>query len=223
MKHGPGQGVRAMNRSFSPYALILPALALCLAFSVLPASMSLRDSFCNVDYVTNTSEFVGAANYRSIFTDGVFLKVFKNTVIFMFCTVVISVPLAVAAALFLNKNSFICNLTQSIIFTPHVVSFAAVATLWMFMMDPRSGILNYILGLFGMPPLRWLMDSRTSLMSLIIVAVWKTIGFNSYGKYAASSLPGVSEAETKRADVEILKSVQSEDLLRYGLIPEFIG
>jgi sn-glycerol 3-phosphate transport system permease protein len=163
----------------SPYALILPALALCVVFSVTPTSISIHASFHNIDYVTGADEFVGLANYRSIFTDGVFLKVFKNTAIFMFFTVAASVPLAVAAGLFLNKNGFIRNLTQSIIFTPHVVSFVAVATLWMFMMDPGFGALNYILGLLGLPPLRWLMDSRTSLLSLIIVAVWKTIGFNA--------------------------------------------
>jgi sn-glycerol 3-phosphate transport system permease protein len=184
----------------SPYALILPALALCLIFSVVPASMSIRDSFYNVDYVNNIDKFAGLANYRSIFTDDVFLKVFKNTVIFMFCTVVISVPLAVAAALFLNKNHFIHNLTQSIIFTPHIVSFIAVATLWMFMMDPRFGVLNYLLGLFGLPPLRWLMDSRTSLPSLIIVAIWKAVGFNSLIVIAALQKIPAELYESARLD-----------------------
>jgi sn-glycerol 3-phosphate transport system permease protein len=173
--------LRRIGNAFarSPYALILPALALCVVFSVVPASMSIHDSFHNIDYVTGIDEFVGAAHYRSIFTDTVFLKVFRNTAVFMFFTVAVSVPLAVAAGLFLNKNSFINNLTQSIIFTPHVVSFIAVATLWMFMMDPGFGALNYMLDVLGLPPLRWLMDSRTSLLSLIIVAVWKTIGFNA--------------------------------------------
>ncbi|MDR3280873.1 MAG: sugar ABC transporter permease [Synergistaceae bacterium] len=184
----------------SPYTLILPAFALCLIFSVLPASMSIRDSFYNVDYVNEVDEFVGLANYRSIFTDDVFLKVFKNTVIFMFCTVVISVPLAMAVAMFLNKNRFIHNLTQSIIFTPHIVSFVAVATLWMFMMDPRSGVLNYILGLFGLPPLRWLMDSSTSLMSLIIVAAWKTMGFNALIVIAALQKIPAELYESARLD-----------------------
>ena len=163
----------------SPYILILPAIALCLIFSIGPTVMSVRDSFRSVDYVAGTDKFVGLANYRSIFTDGVFLKVFGNSVVFMFCSVALSVPLGVAAALFLNRNRFIHNLTQSVIFTPHIVSFIAVATLWMFMMDPGYGILNYALGLFGLPPLRWLLDPGTSLLSLVIVAVWKTTGFNT--------------------------------------------
>jgi sn-glycerol 3-phosphate transport system permease protein len=140
--------------------------------------MSLRDSFRNVDYVAGVDKFAGLANYRSILTDAVFLKVFANTVIFTICSVAVSVPLALVIAIFLNENRFMHNLTQSVIFTPHVISFVAVATLWMFMMDPQYGILNRILGIFGAAPLRWLLDADTSLMSLVVVAVWKTIGFN---------------------------------------------
>jgi sn-glycerol 3-phosphate transport system permease protein len=159
--------------------LILPALILCLIFSIAPTAMSIRDSFRSVDYVAGIDKFVGLANYRSIFTDDVFLRVFRNSIVFMFCTVALSVPLGVAAALFLNRNGFIHNLTQSVIFTPHIVSFIAVAALWMFMMDPRYGVLNYMLGILGLPPSRWLLDPDTSLMSLVVVAVWKTTGFNA--------------------------------------------
>jgi sn-glycerol 3-phosphate transport system permease protein len=170
---------RAANAALaSPYALILPALILCAAFSVAPTAMSVRDSFYNVDYVARTDNFVGLANYRFILSDEAFGQVFKNTLIFMFCTVAFAIPLAVLIACFLNRNRFICNLTQSIIFTPHIISFVSVAVLWMFLMDPQFGVLNYFLGLLGISPLMWLLDARTSLMSIIIVSVWKTLGCN---------------------------------------------
>ncbi|MDR2779670.1 MAG: sugar ABC transporter permease [Synergistaceae bacterium] len=184
----------------SPYALILPAIALCLIFSVAPTAMSVRDSFRSVDYVSGADKFIGLANYRSIFTDDVFLRAFKNSVLFMFGVTAFSVPFGVAAALFLDKNGFIRNFTQSVIFTPHIVSFIAVATLWMFMMDPRYGILNYILGLLGLPPLRWLMDSSTSLLSLAIVAVWKTTGFNALIVIAALQKIPAELYESARLD-----------------------
>jgi sn-glycerol 3-phosphate transport system permease protein len=118
----------------------------------------------------------------------------------MFCVVALSVPLGVASALFLNKNRFINNFTQSVIFTPHIVSFIAVATLWMFMMDPRYGILNYTLGLLGLPPLRWLLDSNTSLLSLVMVAVWKTMGFNALIVIAALQKIPAELYESARLD-----------------------
>jgi sn-glycerol 3-phosphate transport system permease protein len=184
----------------SPYALILPAIALCLIFSIAPTAMSLRDSFRSVDYVAGADKFVGFANYRSIFTDGVFLRVFRNSVVFMFCVVALSVPLGVAAALFLNRNRFIHNFTQSVIFTPHIVSFIAVAALWMFMMDPGYGVLNYMLGFLGLPPLKWLLDSGTSLLSLVIVAVWKTTGFNALIVIAALQKIPAELYESARLD-----------------------
>ena len=206
----PGTSVR------SPYVLILPAIALCLIFSIGPTVMLVRDSFRSVDYVAGTDKFVGLANYRSIFTDGVFLRVFGNSVVFMFCSVALSVPLGVAAALFLNRNRFIHNLTQSVIFTPHIVSFIAVAALWMFMMDPGYWVLNYALGLLGLPPLRWLLDSGTSLLSLVIVAVWKSTGFNALIVIAAPKDTGravrIGPAGPRDAGRDVFSCNAADDL-----------
>jgi sn-glycerol 3-phosphate transport system permease protein len=162
----------------SPYALILPALAICVCFSVIPALMAFRNSFFSVDYVAGVDRFAGMANYRSIFTDGAFIQVFRNTVVFTFFSAAFGIPLAVLTAVFLNSNSPLCNFTQGVVFTPHVISFVSVSTLWTFMMDPQFGILNYALGLLGIRPLMWLLGENTSLPSIIIVSVWKTLGYN---------------------------------------------
>lgn len=181
---GPGSGIHRLYMRFinpllrSPYALILPALILCVAFSIIPAIMAVRNSFFNVDYVTRTDAFVGAKNYLSIFRDGDFLQVMGNTVIFTVFTIIFAIPLAVLAAVFLNRNTFVHNFTQSVVFTPHIISFVSVATLWMFLMDPQFGLLNWIVGLFGIKPLQWMLSPDTSLMSIIIVNVWKTLGYN---------------------------------------------
>ena len=161
-----------------PYVLILPAVVLCVTFSIIPTFMSVRNSFFKVDYVMGVDTFVGLSNYRSIFNDSNFLLVFSNTVIFTAVTVVFAIPLAVLIAVFLNKNRAIYNFTQSVVFTPHIISFVSIATLWMFLMDPQFGILNEVLGLFGIEPLMWMLSEETSLMSIIIVSVWKSLGYN---------------------------------------------
>jgi sn-glycerol 3-phosphate transport system permease protein len=176
--------IRGFGRRFvnpvlrSPYALILPALAICICFSVIPTLMALRNSFFNVDYVAGADQFAGLANYRSIFSDRAFVRVFGNTVVFACFTILFGIPLAVLAALFLRANTPLRNFTQGLLFTPHIISFVSVATLWMFMMDPQFGILNYVLGLFGIKPLMWLLSEKTSLLSITIVSVWKTLGYN---------------------------------------------
>lgn len=171
--------MKYVNPAFScGYVLIAPAAVLCLAFSIIPTFLVIRNSFCNVDYVSNTDTFVGLANYRSILTDPVFLMVFRNTIVFTFFTVAIGIPLAILVALFLNKNNTIYNVIQGIVFAPHIISYVSIAVLWMFLMDPQFGILNYVLSWFGIAPLNWMLSQDTSLLSIIIVAIWKTMGYN---------------------------------------------
>ena len=94
-------------------------------------------------------------------------------------------------AVFLNKRKAIYNFTQSVVFTPHIISFVSIATLWMFLMDPQFGILNEVLGLFGIQPLMWLLSEDTSLMSIIIVSIWKSLGYNVL--IVMSGLQGIPE------------------------------
>lgn len=182
--HGVRNQVRAWYMHYinpilrCPYVLILPAVVICLTFSVVPTIMSVRNSFFKVDYVMKIDQFVGLSNYRSIFSDDSFLLVFRNTVVFTAVTVVFAIPLAVLIAVFLNKRRAIYNFTQSVVFTPHIISFVSIATLWMFLMDPQFGILNEVLGLFGIQPLMWLLSEDTSLASIIIVSIWKSLGYN---------------------------------------------
>jgi sn-glycerol 3-phosphate transport system permease protein len=170
---------KGVDRLFrSPYALILPAFILCVCFSIVPTAITIRNSFYKVDYVAGVDSFVGLANFSAIFTDKVFLRVFGNTIAFTFFTLLLAIPLALLIGVFLNQNRWIYNFTQGVVFTPHIISFVSVATLWMFLMDPQFGVLNYLLGLFGIQPLRWLLGENTSLLSIVIVSVWKTVGYN---------------------------------------------
>jgi len=161
-----------------PYVLIAPAVILCITFSVIPTIMSIRNSFFRTDYVMGVDKFVGLSNYDSIFSDPNFLQVFGNTLIFTAVTVLFALPLAVLVAVFLNKNTAIHNFTQSVIFTPYIISWVSIAALWMFLMDPQFGILNLVLGYFGIEPLMWMLSEKTALASIIIVSIWKSLGYN---------------------------------------------
>lgn len=162
----------------NPYVLVTPALILCIIFSIYPVIQVIYGSFFKIDFVTNTKKFIGLSNYISIFKEKEFLVVLKNTLVFTFTTVVIGTMLALFIAVFLNKNNFIYNFVQSLVFTPHIISFVSIAVLWMFLMDPKRGFLNYFLSFFGVKPLKWMLSANTSLLSIIIVYIWKGLGFN---------------------------------------------
>ena len=158
----------------SPYVLLAPATILCVIFSIIPVIQVVKNSFYHIDFVAGTQVFVGLRNYKSIFGDADFLLVIKNTLIFTFFAVVIGISLALVIAVFLNRNNWIYNTVQSIVFTPHIISYVSIAVLWMFLLDPKYGFFNYFLGLFGIPPLKWMLSTQTSLLSIIILAIQLT-------------------------------------------------
>ena len=79
-------------------------------------------------------------------------------------------------ASWLSKNTKIHNLSQTMIFTPHIASMVSVSILWILMLDPQ-GIINQILSLLGIEGPNWLMNTKTSLLSVGFVTVWKSIGY----------------------------------------------
>jgi sn-glycerol 3-phosphate transport system permease protein len=97
----------------------------------------------------------------------------------MFFSVSISILLAIALAAYLKENTKFNALLQSFIFTPYVVSLISVAFIWMWLMDSDFGLLNFILKSVGLPAVHWLDDPKVAMFSMILVAVWKGIGYNT--------------------------------------------
>ena len=71
------------------------------------------------------------------------------------------------------------RLLQSAIFLPYVMPLVSVAFIWVWLMDADYGLLNWLLGLVGLPGIRWLQDSAVAMNSLILVSVWKCVGYNT--------------------------------------------
>ena len=80
-------------------------------------------------------------------------------------------------ALALNDRSRVSALLQAGIFSSYVVSWVAVSLLWIWMLDPQYGLVTYLLRLVGLRPVNWLGDPKVALWTLVLVTVWKTIGY----------------------------------------------
>ena len=135
-------------------------------------------AFFKLDLVDiKSSKFVGWWNFKMVLVlDNEFWRAFVNTIIFAIVTVFLLMVVTVLMSSWLSKNTKIHNLAQTMIFTPHISSMVAVGILWVLMLDPQ-GIINQILAIFGIKGPNWLMDSRTSLFSVALVTVWKSIGY----------------------------------------------
>ena len=122
------------------------------------------------------ARWVGAANYGALASPE-FLEVVTNTVKYSVGVVVLSQALGLALAVLLNDRTRLGALFQASIFSSYVVSWVAVSLLWIWLLDPQYGLVTYLLRVVGLPAVNWLGDHRVALWSLVLVTVWKTVGY----------------------------------------------
>ena len=169
---------RIFHKVNPAYIYIFPAAFHAIFFTLMPFLFMIVGAFFKLDLVDiKSSKFVGWWNFKMVLVlDNEFWRAFVNTIIFAIVTVFLLMVVTVLMASWLSKNTKIHNLAQTMIFTPHISSMVAVGILWVLMLDPQ-GIINQILAIFGIKGPNWLMDSRTSLFSVALVTVWKSIGY----------------------------------------------
>lgn len=169
---------RIFHKVNPAYIYIFPAAFHAIFFTLMPFLFMIVGAFFKLDLVdVKSSKFVGWWNFKMVLVlDNEFWRAFVNTIIFAIVTVFLLMVVTVLMSSWLSKNTKIHNLAQTMIFTPHISSMVAVGILWDLMLDPQ-GIINQILAIFGIKGPNWLMDSRTSLFSVALVTVWKSIGY----------------------------------------------
>ena len=169
---------RIFHKVNPAYIYIFPAAFHAIFFTLMPFLFMIVGAFFKLDLVNiKSSKFVGWWNFKMVLVlDNEFWRAFVNTIIFAIVTVFLLMVVTVLMSSWLSKNTKIHNLAQTMIFTPHISSMVAVGILWVLMLDPQ-GIINQILAIFGIKGPNWLMDSRTSLFSVALVTVWKSIGY----------------------------------------------
>lgn len=165
--------------TIKPYLLLSPALIIMAIFSIYPIVNMFFLSFFDWNMISPEKTFVGLANFIDLFMDEKFYQICLNTGIYVVFTVAINLILGVALALFFYKNSVMSKFLQSISFFPYIVSLASISLLWMWIMNKDFGLLNMILDVFNIESVDWLGNVNTALYSLILISVWKGVGYNA--------------------------------------------
>jgi len=161
-----------------PYLMILPAMVGIFTFVVYPIMYLGYLSLYDYNLMNKAkSKFIGLDNFIEIFSRGDFYKSLTNTALYTAGVVLVTLLISLVIAVWLSKNSKFNAFVQAGIFMPHIVSIVSIALVWLWMMEPSLGFLNYLLKAVGMQPLQWLQSSKTALMSIIIVSVWQGIGY----------------------------------------------
>lgn len=166
---------RARRDAWLGYALVGPSLALFGLVYLYPVAYSAYVSVFEWDLMT-PKRYVGLANYRELWS-AEFGEVLVNTACYSGGVVVLALGLGLALALLLNHRSALSAGLQACIFSSYIVSWVAVSLLWIWMLDPQYGLVTYGLRLVGLRPVNWLGSPSVALWTLVLVTVWKTIGY----------------------------------------------
>lgn len=154
-----------------------PNIALILAFTYLPLASNLYYSMLNWRLGSNRATFVGLANYTEFFTSPGGLDVWKVTIVFTVITVVASMALGLLLATVLNRNLPGRGFTRAAVFSPYVLSGVGVGLVWNFIFDPQLGVIGHVLRALGRTSPEWFLNPTLSLVMVIIVYVWKNLGY----------------------------------------------
>ncbi|MDN4074355.1 carbohydrate ABC transporter permease [Fictibacillus terranigra] len=174
-----------------PYVMIGPAMIGIFLFVIYPMIYLLYLSFFKYNLLNSAmSKYIGFSNYIQIFSREDFYKSLLNTVIYTGGVVTLTMLISLLIAVWLSKRTRMNYIVQAGIFTPHIISIVSVSLVWLWMMEPNLGFLNYVLESLGLPPSQWLQSSKTALFSIIIVSVWHGIGY--YVLILVAALQGIS-------------------------------
>lgn len=173
-----------------PYLMVAPAMAVFGVFILYPIFYMIYLSFFDWNLI-GEMKYIGLENYTDMLSDKDFWQVLGNSVYYMVMVVIFQMILSLLLAAYLNRNTRVNRILQSIAFTPYITSMVSVAFIWMWLMDSDYGLLNYLLSLIGLGPVGWLSDPKVAMNSLVLVSVWKGLGYNTIIIISAmQSVPG---------------------------------
>ena len=165
------------RETVAAWLMVGPAVLLLGAFTHWPAVLTVTDSLYSNARGSRAGVFVGWDNYRGLFEDPVFRQALWNNALYAVVTIPVSVVLALGMALAVNTALPGRALARLAFFTPTVLPMIAVANIWLFFFTPGYGLLDQVLGAFGVRGRNWLGDDATALGAVMAVAVWKEAGF----------------------------------------------
>ena len=156
---------------------ILPALVPLGVFWIYPMIKSILISFTDWDYMTSDYNIVGLANYKELFSETAFFEALKNTAVFTVGTLIPTLVLGLAIAVVLKNKIKGGALYKAIIFSPWITPTVAISIVWSWILEPEYGLANYVLQILGLLQLQWLKSSDTAMLGVILVTVWKGLGW----------------------------------------------
>jgi multiple sugar transport system permease protein len=146
-------------------------------FVILPIIGALYYSLSDYDLMSPPS-FAGMKNYIRMLDDNRYPHAVTNTLYFAFGTVPSGIVTSLLLAVLINRQIRGIYTFRALFYMPVVSSFVSVSLIWLWMYEPQFGLLNDMFEAVGLPRLKWMRSAQTSMLSIIIMSVWKNMGLN---------------------------------------------
>ena len=162
--------------------VLIPAFALLTLFIVIPIMGSFFFSLFDYNPLRGSNPFLGLDNYRRLFKEEIYLISLRNTLVFVFVTVIVNIALTLVLGQLISdiKRKWLRNLILVAIFLPCVAPVANSAVVWSrSIYATRSGLINMVINALGAEPINWIGSPAMIMPALIIFTVWVDIGYNT--------------------------------------------
>ncbi len=219
--------------------LVGPNLLLFGVFTYWPLFYNGYLSFVRWDMLAPIKIWVGLDNYRYLFTSPEFGTILWNTVVFTVSAVLLTCGIGLLMALLLNQPLRGRVAVRGIVFSPVMLSGAAIGIVWIYIFDPRYGLLDFFIRGVGLRSPNWLLDTSWAMAAVIIVHVWKTLGYavviylaglqaiprelyeaalvdgaGTWARFRHVTLPGLSPVTFFLVITTVLAAFQSFDIIK---------
>lgn len=186
-------------KKYTPYLFLVPTAVILTVFFFIPLFETVVLSFKDYSHNIYSPNWIGLSNYVSLMHSKEFFKVLGNTFIFLIVAVPLLATIPLFLAVLINQKIRCLNLYKILIYLPVIVSIvvSALAFKWLY---AQQGILNFFVQSLGFEPVGWLTDPNLALFSVIIVVVWKGVGY--YMMIYLSALMGAPRDLYEAAEVD---------------------
>lgn len=187
------------KKGVTAWLFLVPAVLIFATFSWYPILRGFIISFQSIDLI-NPPKFVGLENFRLLFQDADMPTAWMNTFYYTFLGVIFGYLVPLFMALFINEVHQGKGFFRLVFYTPTVVPPMAAMLLWKWIYDPRTGLANMVLSLFGIEPLLWLNATDTAMISIVFMSTWAYSGGTMLLYLAA--LQGVPSSLYEAAEID---------------------
>lgn len=166
------------KENLTGYAFITPAMIIIGLFMLIPSVMSMYYSLTDYYMLTpQLTEFIGLDNFTRLFNDPLMRQSIFNIFRFVIFIMPVQVGTALGLALLVNRKGRSTIFYKIAFFSPVVMSLVVVSILWLYLLNPSSGLINEVLATFGLPPQPFLSSPNQAMYAIIFVSAWQGAGY----------------------------------------------